>query len=52
MFEELDPQYAAVIAGRANRLMVQYGIPQTPANYYVRFRYARGDLIELSHVID
>jgi diguanylate cyclase len=52
MFEELDPQYAAAIAERTNRLMIQHGVPQTPANYSVWFSYARGDLMELSQIID
>jgi len=52
MFEELDPQYAAAMADRADRLMAQHQIPRTPANFTVWFSYSRGDLPELRRVID
>lgn len=52
MFEELDLQYAAAISERTNRIMAQHGVPQTPANYFVWFSYARGDLLELKSVIE
>jgi diguanylate cyclase len=52
MFEELDPQYAAAIADRADDLMARHQIPRTPANFAVWFSYSRGDLPELRQVID
>lgn len=52
MFEEFDPQYAAAMADRADRLMAQHGIPRTPANFAVWFSYSRGDLPELKQVVD
>lgn len=52
MFEELDPQYAAAMAERTDRLMAQHQIPRTPANFVVWFSYSRGDLLELRQVID
>jgi hypothetical protein len=50
MFEELDPQYVAAMAERADRLMAQHQIPRTPANFVVWFSYSRGDLPELRQV--
>jgi diguanylate cyclase len=52
MLEELDPQYAAAMADRADRLMAQHGIPRTPANFAVWFSYSRGDLPELKQIIE
>jgi diguanylate cyclase len=52
MYEELDSQYAAAMASRADRLMAQHQIPRTPANFAVWFSFSRGDLPELRQVID
>ena len=50
--EELDPDYAAALADRANRYMAQHGVTPTPDNFAVWFSYSRGDLPELKRAID
>jgi diguanylate cyclase len=50
--EDLDPDYAAALADRANRYMVQHGVTPTPGNFAVWFAYARGASPELKRAID
>jgi diguanylate cyclase len=50
--EELDPDYAAALADRANRYIAQYGVTPTPTNFAVWFAYARGASPELKRAID
>jgi diguanylate cyclase len=50
--EELDPDYAAALADRANRYLVQHGVTPTPNNFAVWFAYARGASPELKRAID
>lgn len=50
--EELDPDYAAALADRASRYMVQHGVTPTPGNFAVWFSYSRGTLPELKRAID
>src|SRR5665647_2764806 len=50
--EELDPDYAAALADRANRYMVQHGVTPTPGNFAVWFSYSRGSFPELKGAID
>jgi diguanylate cyclase len=50
--EELDPDYAAALADRANRYMVQHGVTPTPGNFAVWFAYSRGAPPELKRAID
>jgi diguanylate cyclase len=49
---DLDPDYAAALAERANRAMLQHGVTPTPENFAVWFAYVRGDSIELKLAID
>jgi diguanylate cyclase len=51
-FEELDPDYAAALADRANRYMVQHGVTPTPGNFAVWFAYSRDASPELKRAID
>jgi diguanylate cyclase len=50
--EELDPDYAAALADRANRSIVQHGVTPTPDNFAVWFAYSRGAPPELKRAID
>jgi len=50
--EELDPDYAAALADRANRYIVQHGVTPTPNNFAVWFAYSRGAPLELKRAID
>ena len=50
--EELDPDYAAALADRANRYMVQHGVTPTPGNFSVWFAYSSGSSPELKQAID
>jgi diguanylate cyclase len=50
--EELDPDYAAALADRANRYIAQYGVTPTPGNFAVWFAYSRGASPELKRAID
>ena len=50
--EELDPDYAAALADRANRYIAQHGVTPTPDNFAVWFAYARGASPELKRAID
>lgn len=50
--EEIDLDYAMATADRANRYMVQHGIPPTPDNFAIWFSYARGTHAELKQTID
>jgi diguanylate cyclase len=50
--EELDPDYAAVLADQTSRCMVQHGVTPTPGNFAVWFSYSRGTLPELKQAID
>jgi diguanylate cyclase len=51
-FEDLDPDYAAALADRANGLMAEHGVPRTPGNFSVWFNYARGASPDLKRAID
>lgn len=50
--DELDFEYAAFIAERANSLMVRLKIAQTPANYSIWFNYCQGTSPKLKRAID
>jgi diguanylate cyclase len=50
--EELDPDYAAAMAERANRHMVQHGVAPTPNNFAVWFNYSCNTGPELKRTID
>jgi diguanylate cyclase len=51
-FDEVDFDYATVIADRANGLMSQHAVPPTPNNFSVWFNYAAGALPALRKTID
>jgi diguanylate cyclase len=50
--DELDFEYATVIADRVNRLMSQHRVPLTPNNFSVWFSYATGTSPALRKTID
>ena len=50
--DELDFDYATVIADRVNRLMAQHRVPPTPNNFSVWFSYATGVSPALRKTID
>ena len=50
--DEVDFDYATVIADRANRLMSQYAVPPTPENFSIWFEYAMGASPALRQTID
>jgi len=50
--DELDFEYAAFIAERANSLMIRLKIAQTPANYSIWFNYCQGTSPKLKRAID
>jgi diguanylate cyclase len=50
--EELDLDYATLLANRASHCMVQHGVAPTPDNFAVWFSYSRGTLPELKRAID
>ncbi len=50
--DELDVEYAAFIAERANALMSRLKIAQTPANYAIWFNYCQGTSPQLKRAID
>jgi diguanylate cyclase len=50
--DELDFDYATVIADRVNRLMSQHRVPPTPNNFSVWFSYATGTSPALRKTID
>ena len=50
--DELDFDYATVIADRVNRLMSQHRVPPTPNNFSVWFSYATGASPALRKTID
>jgi len=50
--DELDFEYAAFIAERANSLMSRLKIAQTPANYSIWFNYCQGTSPKLKRAID
>ena len=49
---EIDFDYATSTADRANRLMVQHGVPPTPDNFSVWFYYVMGASLTLKKTID
>jgi diguanylate cyclase len=51
-YDEIDFDYAATTADRANRLMSQHGVPPTPDNFSVWFYYAMGGSLTLKKTID
>lgn len=51
-FDEVDFDYATVIADRANRLMSQHAVPPTPDNFSVWCNYAMGASPALRKTID
>lgn len=51
-FNEIDFDYATSTADRANRLMVQHGVPPTPDNFSVWFYYVSGASLTLKKTID
>lgn len=51
-FDEVDFDYATVIADRVNRLMSQHRVPPTPNNFSVWFSYATGASPALRKTID
>ncbi len=51
-FNEIDFDYATSTADRANRLMVQHGVPPTPDNFSVWFYYVSGGSLTLKKTID
>jgi len=50
--EDIDPDYAASLADRANRYIAQRGVTPTPSNFAVWFAYSRGAPPELKRAID
>jgi diguanylate cyclase len=50
--DEVDFEYAASIAEKAMRSMAQHGVPPTPNNFQVWFRYRLGTSPELRRAID
>src|SRR5689334_13964237 len=50
--DDLDADYAAALAERANRSMADHGVTPTPGNFAVWFNYARGASPELKRAID
>ena len=50
--EELDPDYAAALADRANRYMARHGVTPSPGNFAVWYSYSRGIVPELKQAID
>jgi diguanylate cyclase len=51
-FDEVDFDYATVIADRANRLMSEQAVPPTPENFSVWYDYAMGSSPALRQTID
>jgi len=51
-FDEVDFEYATTIADRANRFMLQHGVPPTPENFSVWFNYAMAASPALKKTID
>ena len=51
-FDDIDYDYAATTADRANGLMSQHGVPPTPDNFSVWFYYAMGGSLALKKTID
>ena len=51
-FDEVDFDYATVIADRANRLMSEQAVPPTPENFSVWYDYAMGASPALRQTID
>ena len=51
-FDEVDFEYATTIADRANRFMLQHGVPPTPDNFSVWFNYAMAASPSLKKTID
>ncbi|WGD52640.1 GGDEF domain-containing protein [Bradyrhizobium sp. CB1650] len=51
-FDDLDFDYAASIAERAMRSMVEQRIPPTPSNFAVWFHYFAGDHDDLRNAVD
>jgi diguanylate cyclase len=52
ILQEIDRDYAIALADRANRCMVQHGVPPTPENFAVWFSYAGGAHPQLKQTID
>ena len=51
-FDEVDFDYATTIADRANRFMLQHGVPPTPDNFSLWFHYAMGASPALRKTVD
>ena len=51
-FDEVDFDYATTIADRANRFMLQQGVPPTPDNFSLWFHYAMGASPALRKTVD
>jgi diguanylate cyclase len=51
-YNEIDFDYATSTADRANRVMVQHGVPPTPDNFSVWYYYAMGGSLTLKKTID
>ena len=50
--DEIDFEYAAAVANRANQAMQQHGVPPTPNNFAVWFKYVLGTSPDLKRAID
>jgi diguanylate cyclase len=51
-YEELDFEYATSVAETAMRLMAEQGVPSTPNNFHVWFKYSLGSSPDLKRTID
>ncbi len=51
-FDEIDFEYATVVADRATRSMSKQGVPPTPNNFEVWFNYSLGASTNLRRAID
>ncbi len=51
LINDVDPDYASSMAGRALQLMAQHNIPTTPQNFEVWFTFARGTAPDLNKTV-